>query len=82
MIFLQEMLSQNYPKYIMLPTAANDLAKELGGKLSPAVLGWRFSIVKGLLGWRSAVRTRRLWMVLKLMIIGNWDKLLYRFSKK
>ena len=80
--FLQNSVGYYYPDHTDLAEKANDFALELGGELSPPVLKWRLAILKMILGYHLAEKTRRSWFALKILISGNWDKLLWRLSGK
>lgn len=81
-IFLQNNFDYYYPDQTDLMKSANDLARELGGTLSPHVLRRRLSIAKMILGFTLTNVIWRLWNRAKHSIIINWDKLLYDLSKK
>jgi glycosyltransferase involved in cell wall biosynthesis len=80
--YLQEGISRIYPEHTEILKKANELAEELGGKLSPPVLNWKYSMVKDVAGWSFADRIKRAKVMLKASIIRNWDKLLYDLSNK
>jgi glycosyltransferase involved in cell wall biosynthesis len=80
--FLQLGLEYYYPDHTDLANKARDLALELGGTLSPPELRWRLAMLKTILGYSLAERARQSWFALKIMIIGAWDKLLWRLSSK
>ena len=80
--FLQNGLGYYYPDHTDLAMKAKDLAHELGGTLSPPSLRWKLAIAKTIFGFALAERARRSWFALKILISGNWDKLLWRLSGK
>jgi glycosyltransferase involved in cell wall biosynthesis len=80
--FLQTGLIDLYPDQTAILEKANNLAKELGGELSAPALRWKYSIIKQALGWRMAKRAQRLIPMFKVMILRNWDKLLYNLRIK
>lgn len=59
---------------------ANNLARELGGALSPPSLNWKRSISKKVFGDDFTRRTGRFLWELGILIRANWDKLLYKLS--
>ena len=77
---LQTGLIEFYPEHTAILEKANDLAKELGGNLVPPVLSWKYFPIKQVFGWRMAKRTLRLSRAFKVLVLRNWDKLLYEFS--
>jgi glycosyltransferase involved in cell wall biosynthesis len=80
LIFLQENLIFFYPDQTAILEKANALAKELGGKLMPPALKWKYSLIKKFFGWRMAKRIQRLMPMYKGLIYKNWDELLYTLS--
>ncbi len=82
LMLLQNSLIHFYPEHIAILKKANDLAKELGGKLSPPVLNWKYSLAKEVLGSSLSKRAKQAIFLLKVLIIGNWDKLLNNLSNR
>lgn len=80
--YLQTYLIYFYPDHTAVLEKANALAKELGGKLSPPELSWKYSIIQQVLGWRMAKKAQRGIRMFKEPVRRNWDKLLYNFSNK
>ena len=78
--FLQTSLFDFYPDQTAILEKVNDLAKDLGGNLSPPALTWKYFIIKQVFGWRITKRARQVIQVFKTVIIRNWDKLLYNLS--
>jgi glycosyltransferase involved in cell wall biosynthesis len=80
--YLQRWLIYFYPEKTAILEKANALAKDLGGEMSPPALGWKYSIIKEILGWRMAKRAQRRIPLIKEVIRGTWDKFLYNVSNK
>ncbi|MDZ4120909.1 MAG: hypothetical protein U1C33_00715, partial [Candidatus Cloacimonadaceae bacterium] len=80
--FLQNGIGYYYPDHTDLVKKAEDLAHELGGPLSPPSLRWKLAVVKTIIGYPLAERARRSWSALKILISGNWDRLLWSLSSK
>lgn len=78
--YLQNWLIYFYPEKTSILEKANNLAKELGGKLSPPALKWRYYVIKQVFGWKMAKRALLSMPEFKVRILRNWDKLLYKFS--
>ena len=78
--FLQTGLLEFYPDQTAILEKANDLAKELGGKLTPPPLSWKYSIIKQVFGWRIAKKVLKLTRGFKVLVLRNWDKLFYKLS--
>ncbi len=79
---LQEGLSRFYPKHTAILKEANELAEELGGKLSPPVLNWKYSMTEEVLGRSLADRIKQAKAMLKVLTMRRWDKFLYDLSNK
>jgi hypothetical protein len=78
---LQGDISYYYPGRGAIPEKATNLARQLGGTLSAPTLRWKYSILRGILGWRIAVEAQRLAPMLRVLIGRHWDKLLYSLSQ-
>jgi len=52
--FLQDALIYFYPDNMKLVAEAEELARDLGGKLSPPQLSWKYSWIKNVFGWQIA----------------------------
>lgn len=79
---LQDNLRSFYPDHTDILKKTNDLAKELGGRLSPPVVSWRYGLARRMLGPVRAKKVKRTTAMLRQSIAWNWDKLLYSISKK
>ena len=77
---LQNWLIYFYPEKTAILEKANNLAEELGGKLSPPALTWKYSLIKQVFGWKMAKRARRLLPEFKIQILKNLERLLYILS--
>jgi len=73
---LQRNLIYYYPEKQELLDRINNLAHELGGKLSPPDLNWKYNWIRKLFGWKSAKRAKYLLWVAKTMVYKNWDRLI------
>jgi glycosyltransferase involved in cell wall biosynthesis len=78
--FLQFDYACFYPEHKALLQKTDDLATELGGKLSPPALDWKYSIIKKVFGWGVAKRAQQILPMIKVSPIRNWDKMLYNLS--
>lgn len=59
----------------------NHLAAELGGRLLPPTLNWKYSLAEKIVGPNCARIAKRVSVMLRQSIAWNWDKLLYNLSK-
>jgi glycosyltransferase involved in cell wall biosynthesis len=79
--YLQLCLPFFYPENHALLNKINDLAHELGGRLSPPELSWKYSPIKNIFGWKMAKYVMNNSRKSKLLVVKNWDRLLYHFTK-
>jgi glycosyltransferase involved in cell wall biosynthesis len=66
--YLQTYLIYFYPDHNSILERAYALAEELGGRLSPPVLKWKYSIIQQIFGWKMVKRAQRLIPKIKLMV--------------
>lgn len=78
---LQDNMGSFYPDHVNVLKKANDLAGQLGGRLVPPTLSWRYSLARKVLGATLAKKTKRTTGILRLLIAWNFDKLMYGLSK-
>jgi len=78
--YLQTYLLYFYPENKALIEEAITLARELGGRLSPPALNWKYSLIKACLGWRAAKHAMSVSSSAKLFIFKNWDQFLFNLS--
>jgi len=76
-IYLQNWLSSFYPERPDLVEKAQQLAKELGGNLTPPQLSWKYSWIRALFGWNAAKMAQLRYNEIKEASIRRWDKLMY-----
>jgi len=82
MNYLQTSMIYFYPERPDIVEAAEDVARELGGKLSPPNLSWKYGWIKALFGWRRAKSGRDALQKLRWSLTRRWDKLLFRISNR
>lgn len=58
----------------------NTLASKLGGNLAPLDLGWKYNWIQKIFGWQTAMAAMSKWRKSKMLLLKNWDKLLYNIS--
>jgi glycosyltransferase involved in cell wall biosynthesis len=66
--------------YADLVEEAEQLAKELGGKLAPPQLSWKYSWIRALFGWRLAKRAQVFFPSLRWSAVRSCDKMLSKLS--
>jgi glycosyltransferase involved in cell wall biosynthesis len=80
--YFQNWLIYFYPGRPDLVEQTQQLAKELGGELSPPHLSWKYSWIRVLFGWSAAKRARMFLPGLRWSVLRAWDKFLYESEKQ
>ena len=77
---LQRCLIYFYPEGQEIFKRACELADELGGKLLPLDLGWKYNWIAKLLGLKSAKYAQRVMALAKALFCRNWDRIIYNLA--
>jgi len=78
---LQDWMPYFYPEHEDIVGRAQQLARELGGELTPPRLKWKYRPVEWLLGYSRAAELSRILPAFKSRIACNYDELFYRLSQ-
>lgn len=78
--YLQNWLVYFYPDRPDLVKQAEEMAANLGGKLHPPPLSWKYSWIGALLGRRLAKRAQVALPRIKWSLIRRWDKTLFQIE--
>jgi len=78
---LQDWMPYFYPEHQDIVERAQQLARELGGELTPPRLKWKYRPAEWLLGYSRAVVLSRVLPTFKSKIVCNWDELLHTLSR-
>jgi glycosyltransferase involved in cell wall biosynthesis len=78
--FLQTRLRYFYWLKPAIVEAANTLASELGGTLSPPLMSRRFRLMSRLVGWETAMKMKNGLWTTDILCHRNWDKALGMMS--
>ena len=76
--YLQTSFIYFYPERSDIVGSAQQLAKELGGRLEPPQLNWKYSWIKLLFGWAVTKQLQAIIPRLKWLFVKSWDKALFR----
>jgi glycosyltransferase involved in cell wall biosynthesis len=79
--YLQTWFIHFYPEKTEIVNEAEQLAVNLGGRLTPPVLSWKFDWIRSLLGWTPAKRTQEQLRRLKWSAFRRVDLALSRFDE-
>lgn len=75
--YLQRNLINFYPERADIVKEAEEIAAELGGKLRPPHLSWKYSWIKWAFGWRAAKNTALEMRKIRWSLEESWDKLAF-----
>jgi glycosyltransferase involved in cell wall biosynthesis len=76
--YMQTSVVYFYPDYPDIIRQAEHLAGELGGRLDPPHLPWKYVWLRVALGWRLTSRIQQLLRQLRWRLERYWDKALFR----
>jgi glycosyltransferase involved in cell wall biosynthesis len=80
--FLQNWMFCFYPERLDIVKQAEQLADDLGGRLEPPRLSWKYLWIKFLFGWHHARRAQLYLRNLKWWWLRLWDKSLFRVANR
>jgi glycosyltransferase involved in cell wall biosynthesis len=72
--YLQTCLIYFYPEYQEIVHEAEQMAGELGAKLTPPNLSWKYALIQTLFGWRLAKRFQLILPRVRWTAAKRWDK--------
>lgn len=78
--FLQDRLVYFYPEREEIVNRMQALARELGGVLSPPLVGWKYKWIDIFFGSHTAKRAQLFFPTLRSLTGRNWDKFMYNLS--
>jgi glycosyltransferase involved in cell wall biosynthesis len=82
LIYLQTSLIYFYPERPDIVAEAEKTAADLGGKLEPPHLSWKYSWLEKAGGWRSAKRLQVLLPQIRWWFEKSWDKAMFRIRNR
>lgn len=80
--YLQTCLIHFYPERVDIVNQAQEVARDLGGKLEVPRLSWKYSWIDAIFGRALARRAQILLPRLKWSLVRAWDKALFRIKKR
>ncbi len=80
--YLQTNLLYFYSARPDIVEQAQQKAKELGQRLDPPRISWKFSWLRVLVGWDIAIGAQHFMPHLKWWFVSFWDKILYRIESR
>jgi glycosyltransferase involved in cell wall biosynthesis len=80
--FLQNWMEFFYPERLDIFGQAEEMAKNLGGRLEAPRLSWKYSWIRALFGWRYARRAQLFLRNARWSLVSFWDKTLFRIGNR
>lgn len=80
--YLQNWMVFFYPERLDIFRQAEEMSKNLGGRLDILRLSWKYSWIKAIFGWRLAKRAQILLPGLRWSVTRFWDKVLFRIENR
>ncbi|MGB7941961.1 MAG: glycosyltransferase family 2 protein [Terriglobales bacterium] len=80
--YLQTNLVYFYSARPDIVEQAQQKAKELGQRLDPPRISWKFSWLRVLVGWDVAIGAQHFMPHLKWWLVSFWDKILFRIESR
>jgi glycosyltransferase involved in cell wall biosynthesis len=77
MTYLQNWLITVYPERPDIVEGLEKIAAELGGRLEPPRLRWKYAWIKSLFGWQAAKQMQLALPMLKASYLRAWDRTMY-----
>jgi glycosyltransferase involved in cell wall biosynthesis len=71
-----------YPDKLDILKQADELAKDLGGKLGTPGLSWKYAWIKSIFGWRFAKSAQQKLLRFRWSFSRSWDLGLFRMGKR
>jgi glycosyltransferase involved in cell wall biosynthesis len=78
--YLQDWSGGFYPQRMDLFGSVKEMAEELGGKVAPPRLSWKYAWIRAAFGWRVARHAQLRLTLLKWSAIRAWDRTLFKVS--
>jgi glycosyltransferase involved in cell wall biosynthesis len=80
--YLQNYLLDFYPLRLDIVEQLRQTAKELGGRLDPPRLSWKYAWIQPIFGWGLAQRAQLLLPHVKWSFIRFWDQTIFRIESR
>ncbi len=82
LVYLQNWFGAFYPDRADLVAEVESMAAQLGGRLRPPQLHWKYAWMKPLVGYKAAERVQMMLPQIKASAIGYWDKVMYSLEAR
>jgi glycosyltransferase involved in cell wall biosynthesis len=81
LVYLQNWLVEVYPDRADLVAEFDRAASELGGRLEPPTLRWKYDWMRPVIGSRAALRAQRTLPEFKGLLLRHWDRALWTLGE-
>jgi len=78
--FLHSAQPAFYPFRLDLIEELEEIARELGGRLAPPRLSWKYDWIRRCFGWRAARQAELSLRRFKSSVVNSWDKAMYNLE--
>jgi glycosyltransferase involved in cell wall biosynthesis len=78
--YIQNWMGFFYPERLDIFRQAEEMSRNLGGKLVPPRLSWKYSWIKAIFGWRLARHAQLSLPSFRWSVVRLWDKALFRLE--
>lgn len=79
--YLQTLLSFFYADRLDIVKQAEQMTKNLGGKLESPRLSWKYSWIRAIFGWPLAKRAQVFFPRMKLSLTRFWDRMMFNLER-
>lgn len=80
--YISTWLHEFYPDRTDLGEQLQHLARELGGRVDPPRLSWKYNWLIGLFGWNVARHAQLLGPRLRSALLSSWDQAMFRIQRQ
>lgn len=80
--YLQNWLTHFYPERLDLVEQMQQVAEEMGGRLDPPRLSWKYAWIKAIFGWHLARRAQLSLPNFRWSLVRAWDNALFHIAER
>jgi glycosyltransferase involved in cell wall biosynthesis len=80
--YLQSRVGVFYPNRLDLVERTEQMARDIGGRLEPPRLSWKYAWMQAIFGWTLASRAQSSLPRIKWAMLRFWDKTLFRIENQ
>ena len=80
--YLQSRVGVFYPNRLDLVERAEQMARDIGGRIELPRLSWKYAWIQAIFGWNLAIRAQSSLPRIKWAMLRLWDKALFRIENQ